>query len=724
MRVAVLEFDNASSEAGLEALGKGLQSMVTTDLSKVGAITLVERARLQEILSEQKLTGTGLIDKATAARIGKLAGASHLLAGTYTVVGSSMRLDARLFSVAGGDVLLAEDMAGERDAFFELEKALVGKLVSALGVKLDPKERAGIARIHTADFGAFKSFSQGVMQFDQQRYDDAMESLRTAMKIDGDFGLARVTLGEYEALVAKIRDRAQKIDISQRELAQLEEDKDFHNDSQVAKRLVELAEEKGDAKRQQRLAALVYLIGFYNPHARNHGRISRFQDHFDQLVVRRRVAGLARRYFAEAQLAFPKAPLFTSGRHPPEKPEDIDKAMAGMMKALEQGMEHDPDNRDRGLLNDLEKVEEFAELMAIDRREHIKLHELALTKMAALGADAYDQARMLRQLSERYLEVGDVDAASGALARASAITSDPGDLESLARRIEELGKLSAIISRSDKKAMAAELIAARGGYLSESVVKDLTERGPPGIALLDALADARDVKRWFAYGDPRWFMAGEHAHMIEGEFVLYTGARIDGLESDDLRYYKPDGMSTKDVLVAIGRGPRGDVDATFTVATERAADFWPRSTPREVKKVSDLRLDAGRPELTFLVGLRDVDTESRTDPTTRQGYYPYPTTAYGVRLGASKIELVRLGEKAPSEKLRLPEMSVAVLAESAGGVSGDRTKVRVQVKGKALTVTVGGKVHKLTLPEAVEGFVGVHLRGQGYIELGDLALAP
>src|SRR5258707_13936053 len=78
-RVAVLEFTNASADHDNDPLGKGLQSMLTTDLSQVPALRLVERQRLRDIQSELKLAQGGQIDKATAARIGKLAGATHLL---------------------------------------------------------------------------------------------------------------------------------------------------------------------------------------------------------------------------------------------------------------------------------------------------------------------------------------------------------------------------------------------------------------------------------------------------------------------------------------------------------------------------------------------------------------------------------------------------------------------------------------------------------------------
>lgn len=721
LRVAVLEFGNASSESGLEALGKGLQSMVTTDLSRVSTLTLVERSRLQEIVAEQKLSNSGLIDKTTAAKIGKLAGATHLLGGTFTVVGKNMRLDARLFSVKTGEVLLAEDMAGERDAFFELEKAMVNKLITALGIKLDPKERAGIAKIHTADFGAFKIFSQGVAHFDQQRYDEAFDSLRAAMKIDGDFNLARVTLQEYEAVVAKIRLRAQSIEATTRKLDLLKKDQVFENDSQVAQRLVEIASVAGSAATYRRLAALTFLVGFYDPHGRNHGRISRFQDHFDTLVVRRRVDVLVRRYFAESQAIFPDAPLFVFGHHPPDTPQEVDKRVDGLAGALKQGLEHQKQNRDQGLANNLAHTEEFVALMGADKRERIALLELASAKLGALGADVSQRTRLLEQLADAYLDVGDVDAASGAFARESAIETDPSDLKQLATKIEELGKLAALFARTDKKAELRELIAA-GERHPASLAKLFEQSGPPSLKLLRELADRRELKRWWSYQDPFWLWSGEPAHLILGEYVAFTGPRVDGMASKSVRYYHPQNMSTKDVLIAVGRGHRAAFEADFELQFVRPADFSPKHVPREVVNAADIKLDPGRPEVTFLFGLHDIDTSNEQNPETHKNFYPAPTQSFGVRFMQDSVSLVQIGEVAPSAELHRSEMTIKILARESKGVDGDSAKVHVAVKGKEVSVKVGGTTYHFALPSIADGFVGAHFRGVGFVALADLRL--
>ena len=51
--------------------------------------------KIEEIKAELKLQNSKLVDKKTAVRMGKLMGASHLIAGSVTVLDQQMRLDLR-----------------------------------------------------------------------------------------------------------------------------------------------------------------------------------------------------------------------------------------------------------------------------------------------------------------------------------------------------------------------------------------------------------------------------------------------------------------------------------------------------------------------------------------------------------------------------------------------------------------------------------------------------
>ena len=63
--VAVLYFDNYTGKADYDPLGKGISSMMISDLSPVKEIQLVERERMQDLLKEIDLQHTKYFDSTT-----------------------------------------------------------------------------------------------------------------------------------------------------------------------------------------------------------------------------------------------------------------------------------------------------------------------------------------------------------------------------------------------------------------------------------------------------------------------------------------------------------------------------------------------------------------------------------------------------------------------------------------------------------------------------------
>ena len=73
--VAVLPFDNTMAREDLAALRRGFQEMLITDLAQSNGVRIVERARLDDLLTELKLAEGKFLDPSTAAKIGKGVGA-------------------------------------------------------------------------------------------------------------------------------------------------------------------------------------------------------------------------------------------------------------------------------------------------------------------------------------------------------------------------------------------------------------------------------------------------------------------------------------------------------------------------------------------------------------------------------------------------------------------------------------------------------------------------
>src|SRR4051794_23767495 len=106
LNVAVLYFDNNTGKREYDVLQKGLADMLVTDLAASPSLQIVERERLEAVLTEQKLQHGHAFDKATAVKLGKLVGASHAIAGSLAAVAPAVRLDVRLFDVGTGAVLV------------------------------------------------------------------------------------------------------------------------------------------------------------------------------------------------------------------------------------------------------------------------------------------------------------------------------------------------------------------------------------------------------------------------------------------------------------------------------------------------------------------------------------------------------------------------------------------------------------------------------------------
>lgn len=142
--VAVLYFDYSGKNQDLTSLQKGLAQMLITDLASVETLRVVERDRLQAILDEHKLAASGKLDSKTAARIGKLLGARHLVLGSYFDVAGSLRVDARLVDVETGAIVKSIGAQGKADEFLELEQKLAeGLRVACAALGRDKPVRDG-----------------------------------------------------------------------------------------------------------------------------------------------------------------------------------------------------------------------------------------------------------------------------------------------------------------------------------------------------------------------------------------------------------------------------------------------------------------------------------------------------------------------------------------------------------------------------------------------------
>jgi TolB-like protein len=172
--VAVLYFDNYTGTADYDPLGKGIASMMISDLSAVPEIQLVERDRMQDLVKEIDNQHTKYFDSTTAVTVGRMLGAEYVVVGAFATVKPNMRIDTRVVRVETGEIVKTAQVTGDQDKFFDLEQALADRLIDGLGLALSPEERERLAAQERANrvdaLSTLASFSQALALYDKKDY--------------------------------------------------------------------------------------------------------------------------------------------------------------------------------------------------------------------------------------------------------------------------------------------------------------------------------------------------------------------------------------------------------------------------------------------------------------------------------------------------------------------------------------------------------------------------
>lgn len=197
--LAVLDLKDGGSMGpdvqDLSNLGAGLAMMLTTEMMRNPRATLVERDQIKQLVAEQGLTLSGMVDAATAIEVGKLLGARYMLFGTYTDVMSRLRIDVRVVEVETGRLRQAKEVTRPREDVFESVAELAGMIFDDL--ELAPAQRLPEHRPAPAPAVIF--FSKGIGFEDRGDAEQAKAMFRRALEIFPEYEEARERLAKLEA---------------------------------------------------------------------------------------------------------------------------------------------------------------------------------------------------------------------------------------------------------------------------------------------------------------------------------------------------------------------------------------------------------------------------------------------------------------------------------------------------------------------------------------------
>ena len=184
--ICVLPFANMSGDAEQEYFSDGISEDITTDLSKVSAVSVTAR-------------NTAFMFKGQAVDVCDVArklDVSHVLEGSVRKAGSRVRITAQLIDGVTGAHVWAERYDRDLTDIFAIQDELSRAIVDALKIKLLPKEKKAIEQRGTTKAEAYNLYLMARKYWVSGNYGDikreqrVIRLARRAVEIDPAYARA------------------------------------------------------------------------------------------------------------------------------------------------------------------------------------------------------------------------------------------------------------------------------------------------------------------------------------------------------------------------------------------------------------------------------------------------------------------------------------------------------------------------------------------------------
>jgi TolB-like protein/Tfp pilus assembly protein PilF len=149
--IAVLPFENLSTEKQNEYFADGVQDEILTNLSKIADLKVISRTSVL-----QYKTGV----ERNLRKIGEELGVAHVIEGTVQRAGNRVRVNAQLIDARNDAHLWAQSYDRDLADVFAIQSEIAKAIADQLQAKLSPNEKKAIEEPPTTDLAAFDLYSR------------------------------------------------------------------------------------------------------------------------------------------------------------------------------------------------------------------------------------------------------------------------------------------------------------------------------------------------------------------------------------------------------------------------------------------------------------------------------------------------------------------------------------------------------------------------------------
>jgi TolB-like protein/predicted Zn-dependent protease len=189
--IAVLPFENLSSDKENAYFADGIQDEILTRLSKIAALKVISRTSTQKYKSAPD----------NLREVGKQLGVANLLEGSVQKIGNAAHINVQLIRAASDDHLWAESYDRKLDDIFGVEAEVAQSIASALNAQLTGAEQEALAQKPTSNSAAYDAYLRGLGNLAENSLTAAAHSFAEAVRIDPQFALAWAKLCRAHSLI-------------------------------------------------------------------------------------------------------------------------------------------------------------------------------------------------------------------------------------------------------------------------------------------------------------------------------------------------------------------------------------------------------------------------------------------------------------------------------------------------------------------------------------------
>jgi adenylate cyclase len=190
--IAVLYFENMSSEKESDYFCAGITEDIITDLSKIKQLKVISRTDVLPFRNKEVNT----------RQVGEALGVKYVLEGSVRKSGNKIRITAQLIDVRDGFHVWADRFDRLVEDIFDLQNEVSQKIAEALKVSFTDTEKPALPHKPTDDVRAYDFYMRGREYLNtrgKRINEKAIQMFEHALAFDPNFALAYAALAEAYA---------------------------------------------------------------------------------------------------------------------------------------------------------------------------------------------------------------------------------------------------------------------------------------------------------------------------------------------------------------------------------------------------------------------------------------------------------------------------------------------------------------------------------------------